>query len=79
MATCPQCGINSRHESRPITISSVWRAQPLGPDSPAGGVRKASMRRVLEMSCMCGYAIQGHLDGDGQSFLGDPATQRFSA
>lgn len=64
MATCPQCGADSKLDP---TFAVVWVmvAQPLGTFSLAGVQPKVSVREVPELRHeRCGWSVRGRIEGD---------------
>lgn len=75
MATCPNCGINSRDASGPMVIEEVLTAAPLGSFSLSGSQLKFPLHSSLRLSCRCGWSIEGYIEND--SFRGKRDTERF--
>ncbi len=73
MATCRHCGINSRDPSQPITITI--KATELAVLHLVQDGRRIDINATAELECRCGYRILGWVDGD--TFLGEPDTERF--
>ena len=75
MATCPSCGTSSRTDPHAFTVTEVLHAKPFGTWSLAGAQLKTVAVAMFRLACRCGWSIHGY--ANGESFLGDPATQRF--
>jgi hypothetical protein len=58
-----------------MKVEEWLEAKPLGTWSLAGGQLKTVAQFKARLSCRCGWAILGVLDGD--SFLGESSTQMW--
>lgn len=75
MATCPSCGVSSRADPTALALERTFVVRPLGTFSVAGVQMKTVGHDALRLSCRCGWAILGAMDGD--VFVGDPRTQEM--
>jgi hypothetical protein len=58
MATCPECGKNSRDTDKPITIEQkLIVGSPLG--APRLGGEQFIARTKWVLSCVCGWYVHG--------------------
>ena len=77
MATCPECGLNSKEDLGAISLEQkLVIGQPLGaPKGPGGETFVAKTRWVL--SCICGWSIVGSVrDGSFYADKVQPKGQR---
>lgn len=74
MATCPDCGANSRSDPTFI-YKQIMYAKPVGTFSLAGTQMKTSVVPRVRLSHSCGWSVVGRIDPDGKNLIVDPKEQ----